>query len=536
MNKTAMPTWVKDAVFYEIYPQSFCDTNGDGIGDIQGIIKKLDYIKSLNCNAIWLNPCFESPFADAGYDVADFYKVAPRYGTNDDLKELFDTAHEKRLKVILDLVAGHTSIEHPFFKASASKEPSCYDNFFVWTNGWNANTGNYRFISGMAERDGYFMVNFFACQPALNYGFCPPDPAMPWQLGMDHPDCIAVQNELQNVMKFYLDMGCDGFRVDMAASLIKGDNAETGINILWNRYRSWLNENYPEAVLVAEWCAPDKAIPAGFHIDFKAHFKKSGYSLLTRAEKARINNGGLPEGLVSFFDEQGTGDAKTFLDELTQELSVIKDRGFIGIISGNHDMGRLRGNGRSDEMMKMIYAFLFTLPGVPFLYYGDETGMDNILNLGNKEGSYNRSAARTPMQWDNSPNRGFSSADAKQLYLPVDEKNAEIDVAAQENDENSLLNFVRRIFDLRKNTPALSNDADFKVLYCEKGKVPAVFMRKSASQELIVAVNPSAFNCEACICIGAENFSELLSQGSVSFNGNKIALAPCSFAVWTREC
>lgn len=533
MEKRVMPAWVKDAVFYEIYPQSFCDTNGDGIGDLQGIISKLDYIKSLGCNAIWLNPCFESPFADAGYDIADFYKVAPRYGTNDDLKQLFSLAHNKGMKVILDLVAGHTSIEHPFFKASAAKTQSKYDNYFVWTRGWRENTGDYRFISGMAERDGYFMINFFACQPALNYGFCPPDPEMPWQLGMEHPDCIAVQNELQNVMKFYLDMGCDGFRVDMAASLIKGENADLGINILWNRYRSWLEKNYPQAVLVAEWCVPDQAIPAGFHVDFKV-FKKPGYALLTRADNRQINNCGLPDDLVSFFDERGTGDAKTFLDELTCELEIIRDSGFAGIISGNHDIGRLRGNGRSDEMMKMIYTFLFTLPGVPFLYYGDEIGIDNTLDLGNKEGSYNRSAARTPMQWNCGKNRGFSNADAEKLYLPVEmnEKNC---VDMQEKDENSLLNFIRRIFALRRTMPALSNDASFKVLYCEKGKVPAVFMRKSANQELIVAVNPASHSCEASVGIKNDDFSAVITQGTVSFNREKITLAPCSFAVWLRS-
>ena len=357
MTHNSVPQWVKEAFFYEIYPQSFCDSNGDGIGDIPGIISKLDYIKKLGCNAVWLNPCFESPFQDAGYDVADFYKVAPRYGCNDDLKNLFDEAHKRGIKVVLDLVAGHTSVEHPFFQASASKEKTPYDNFFVWTRGWQEDTGNYRFISGLAERDGYFMVNFFACQPALNYGFCPAE--YPWQLDMDHPDAVAVQNELQNVMKFYLDMGCDGFRVDMASSLIKGSNAEYGINLLWKRYRNWLNENYPQAVLISEWCHPAAAIPAGFHIDFKAHFGEPGYSMLTRAEKELINNSDLPAGLISFFNESGKGDARTFLAELSEEYKIIKNDGLFGIISGNHDMGRLRGNGRSDAMMKMIYAFLF---------------------------------------------------------------------------------------------------------------------------------------------------------------------------------
>ncbi|UKI32255.1 MAG: hypothetical protein L6W00_01120 [Lentisphaeria bacterium] len=130
------PAWLDDAVFYEIYPQSFQDTNGDGIGDLPGIIDRLDYIKSLNVNAIWLNPCFVSPFMDAGYDVADFYRIAPRYGTNDDMKRLCEEAHARGIRIVLDLVAGHTSIEHPWFKASASAEKTAYDDYFVWTDGW----------------------------------------------------------------------------------------------------------------------------------------------------------------------------------------------------------------------------------------------------------------------------------------------------------------------------------------------------------------------------------------------------------------
>ena len=530
MTHNSVPQWVKEAFFYEIYPQSFCDSNGDGIGDIPGIISKLDYIKKLGCNAVWLNPCFESPFQDAGYDVADFYKVAPRYGCNDDLKNLFDEAHKRGIKVVLDLVAGHTSVEHPFFQASASKEKTPYDNFFVWTRGWQEDTGNYRFISGLAERDGYFMVNFFACQPALNYGFCPAE--YPWQLDMDHPDAVAVQNELQNVMKFYLDMGCDGFRVDMASSLIKGSNAEYGINLLWNRYRNWLNENYPQAVLISEWCHPAAAIPAGFHIDFKAHFGEPGYSMLTRAEKELINNSDLPPGLISFFNESGKGDARTFLAELSEEYKIIKNDGLFGIISGNHDMGRLRGNGRSDAMMKMIYAFLFSLPGVPFLYYGDEIGMDNTLGLGNKEGSYNRSAARTPMQWDGSEKAGFSTADVEKFYLPVD--SSKYNVESQEKDPDSLLNFVRSFLALKRSCKLLSNEADFKVLYCESNQVPAIFERCIGGEKMIVAVNPSNMDCQAEIDISADGFEVVLKQGEAAFSGNSISLGACSFALWKK--
>ena len=166
-----MPHWLLDAVFYEIYPQSFYDTNSDGIGDINGITAKLDYVKQLGCNAIWINPCFDSPFRDAGYDVSDYKKVAPRYGTNEDLIRCFETAHKKGIKILLDLVPGHTSDRHEWFLKSMKAQKNEFSNRYIWTNSvWDA-PQDYKFISGMAERDGNYVVNFFSSQPALNYGF-----------------------------------------------------------------------------------------------------------------------------------------------------------------------------------------------------------------------------------------------------------------------------------------------------------------------------------------------------------------------------
>ena len=149
-----MKEWLKDAVFYEIYPQSFYDSNGDGIGDIPGIIEKLDYIRSLGCNALWINPCFDSPFKDAGYDVRDYKKVAPRYGTNEDLVRLFGTAHEKGIRVLLDLVPGHTSEEHEWFRQSSQAEPNEYSDRFIWTNSCFTPGDGMPFIGGETERNG----------------------------------------------------------------------------------------------------------------------------------------------------------------------------------------------------------------------------------------------------------------------------------------------------------------------------------------------------------------------------------------------
>ena len=163
--------WLKDAVFYEIYPQTFYDTNGDGIGDFNGIIEKLDYIKSLGCNALWINPCFDSPFKDAGYDVRDYKKVAPRYGTNNDLYRLFGEAHKRGIHVLLDLVPGHTSEEHEWFKQSQKAEKNEFSNRYIWTDFCFQRADGLGFIGGESERSGTYILNFFKCQPALNYGF-----------------------------------------------------------------------------------------------------------------------------------------------------------------------------------------------------------------------------------------------------------------------------------------------------------------------------------------------------------------------------
>lgn len=201
-----MPAWLDNAIFYEIYPQSFQDTNADGIGDLRGIINRLDYIRDLGCNAIWLNPCFDSPFTDAGYDVADYKKVAPRYGTNEDLKELFREAHSRGLRVILDLVPGHTSVQHPWFLESMKSQPNEFSNRYVWNDDiWDTFEGVQNItgcIRGISDRNGCCAVNFFSTQPALNYGFV--NPSKSWQCAPDSKDALATREAIKDVMRFWL--------------------------------------------------------------------------------------------------------------------------------------------------------------------------------------------------------------------------------------------------------------------------------------------------------------------------------------------
>lgn len=486
------PAWLEQAIFYEIYPQSFYDTNGDGIGDIPGIIEKLDYVRSLGANAIWLNPCFESPFGDAGYDVSDFYKVAPRYGTNDDLRRLFEEARKRDMHIILDLVAGHTSVEHPWFIESSKHEPNQYTDWYVWSDSvWQGTPpgANYTFIRGSAERNAGYMPNFFYFQPALNYGFANPDPDYPWQQPVDAPGPQAVRRELKNIMKYWLDMGASGFRVDMAASLVKNDPGSRENIKLWREMRAWLEQEYPEAVLISEWSYPERAIEAGFHIDFYIHFGTTGYTSLFRKHTGR--GMGSSRYSFSFFDAAGLGNIMEFAEDFGRHYNATRHAGYICIPTGNHDITPRLGRDRTVEELEVAYVFFMTMPGVPKIYYGDELGMQGVQGLPSKEGGYERTEVRTPMQWDHSANAGFSVAPSDQLYLPVEPDLGNRTVADQEQDENSLLNKVRRLTQLRREHPALCNRSKFEVLYAQPGRYPFVYRRQGDGECIVVAVNPA---------------------------------------------
>jgi len=482
------PNWVDKAVFYQIYPQTFYDSDGDGVGDLQGITKKLDYLKGLGISAIWLNPFYESPFRDAGYDITDFYKVAPRYGTNDDAKNLFAEVHKRGMHIIIDYVPSYTSIDHPWFKASCDPKPNKYTNWYVWTNcTWFPNMDKYKanFIQGYCERDGMFMNNFFWHQPALNYGYAHPDPEQPWQLPTDHPDVMALKEEMKNVMRFWLKMGCDGFRIDMAGSLVKNDDgSET--SKYWKTVREFLDKEYPGTFTIAEWSYPKDAVRGGFNADFFHWF--NGYDDLFQKEKFRNPN----HNGHSYFDSEGKGDIAHFLDVYMDQYNDSKDRGYISVPFGNHDLERIKNNGRTDKDMQVIFAFMLTMPGTPFVYYGDEIGMKQLKNLPHTEGSYGgRAGDRTPMQWDNSLNKGFSPVDPEKLYRAVDLSADAPDVASEEINASSLLNKVKELIRLHNTELALLAFAEFVPVYAEKDKYPLAYIRANGKNRLLVVLNPA---------------------------------------------
>ena len=512
--------WLEDAVIYQIYPQSFYDSNGDGIGDLNGIAEKLPYIKSLGVNAIWLNPIFESTFFDAGYDITDYYKVAPRYGTNEDFAQLCERAHSMNIKVLCDLVAGHTSIEHPWFKMSSKSERNEFSDRYIWTN--SKNESYFRTNARDYERDGQYRCNYYAVQPALNYGYA--HPTRPWQMAPDAPACMETRDAMCDVMNFWLDLGCDGFRADMANCLVKSDYDCAETIKVWQYIREKINKTHPGCVLLSEWGEPDRAVEAGFDIDLSVEGWHAYYASLFRYE----GTGGYRNG-DSYFRRKGNACMCDFTDGYLMYYEKTKGKGYISIPTGSHDNRRI-SHGRDEELLKTAYSFIFTMPGVPILYYGDEIGM-KFLDGNETEGSKGRGGSRTPMQWtspQNAKNCGFSTADT--TYLPTDPAPDAPNVEAQQSENDSLLNFTRRMISLRHEHPALRSDGGFALLSTGY-TYPLGYERTSDGEKIHVLVNPADEPQEWFDAYG--KVGEILAAQNAKIENNTVYLGGCSFIIYT---
>lgn len=477
--------WLKDAVFYEIYPQSFYDTNQDGIGDILGIIEKLDYVHSLGCNAIWLNPCFDSPFKDAGYDVRDYKKIAPRYGTNEDLKKLVEQMHKRGMHLLLDLVPCHTSEEHPWFLESTKQQRNAFSERFIWTDGAFNKPNNLTAVGGEYERNGTYVISFFNCQPSLNYGFS--KITEPWQHATDSKAALETQDAILDVMKFWLSMGVDGFRVDMAACLVKNDDGEQGTMQAWRRMFDKVRQEYPEAVFVSEWSHPKHALDCGFNMDFYLDHGwngGNGYHHLFRDQDIDLNTYVVSEDR-SYFKTESSQTIHSFLKEYLEDYEATKEKGYISFITDNHDMIRI-SKFFSEAEIKLAYGFIFTMPGVPFLYYGDEIGM-RYLEIPTKEGGYHRTGSRTPMQWNTSKNLGFSKGNKEDLYLPVDTKKDAPTVETLEKQSDSLFQYVKQLISLRHTYSDLQSVNNFEVYFAKENTKLFAYKRG----DFLIVVHPS---------------------------------------------
>lgn len=549
------PEWLRDGVIYQVYPSSYKDSDGNGIGDIRGVISELDYIESLGVRAIWFNPLFVSGWIDGGYDVIDFYRVDPRFGTNNDMVELIEKAHAKGIKVMLDLVAGHTSDKHPWFIQSSQDTNLQYSDYYIWSDrlpdakaerdletmlkdpNYMQNTIG-KWMKSEYPRNKFYMKNFYACQPSLNYGYANPDPSRPWEQGVDAPGPKAVRQELKDIIAFWYGKGVDGFRVDMANSLVKNDKDKKEIMNLWREIREWSDKNYPDHVLMAEWGSPKYCLAAGYNIDMdlngtKAHNRRMYFDRKHQADGGSYFslNGGQPsvKDLYGNAWPEDKIDSKTTAAEMLKEyydyftdcLESTETMGYFATITGNHDHLRINMGARNTpDQLKVMLTWVLTMP-MPILYYGDEIGMRSLVDLPNVEGANHngkeRSGARTPMQWTSGETAGFSTCSPDKLYLPVCtewspatsypqyldwKKNfeagkvkpiakGEITVESQDKDPESILNWTRELIALRKSSEALWADSKFIPVFNESQPYPMVYLRSNGKETFLIALNPT---------------------------------------------
>ncbi|MHA7133610.1 alpha-amylase family glycosyl hydrolase [Oerskovia turbata] len=503
------------AVLYQIYPQSFADSNGDGVGDLRGIVDRLDYLRWLGVDALWLTPVFVSPFADAGYDVADFLQVAPRYGSNEDMALLTREAASRGISVVLDLVAGHTSDEHPWFAASAD-DPD--DDRYIWS----AEPGP-GLVAGPGKRGQHYLPNFFDCQPALNYGYARPHPDEPWRQPVDAPGPRANREALREVMRHWFDLGVGGFRVDMAGSLVKddGDQVETGR--LWAEMRAWVDETYPGRILISEWGDPRLAVPAGFHADFLLQFGGGNEGLALRSlwENGAGTRHELWGDEPCWADAEARGDARPFVDAwraADAAISAAGRGGVVGLPTANHDFTRLVAGERDREQARPALVMALTWPAMPSVYYGDEIGMRYVPDTPSIEGSrlgptYDRAGSRTPMQWgETDPSLGGTGSGPSR-YLPEDPDPARPTVADQHADPESLLRLVRDLIALRHADRRLDTTSPVEVLATT---YPFAYVRGGS---LLVAANPGREAVELDVPGLRASARRVLARGCTTTDG-----------------
>lgn len=589
---TRGPEWLRDGVIYQVYPSSYKDSDGNGIGDIRGVISELDYIESLGVRAIWFNPLFVSGWIDGGYDVIDFYRVDPRFGTNNDMVELIEKAHAKGIKVMLDLVAGHTSDKHPWFIQSSQDTNLQYSDYYIWSDrlpdakaekdletmlkdpNYMQNTIG-KWMKSEYPRNKFYMKNFYACQPSLNYGYANPDPSRPWEQGVDAPGPKAVRQELKDIIAFWYGKGVDGFRVDMANSLVKNDKDKKEIMNLWREIREWSDKNYPDHVLMAEWGSPKYCLAAGYNIDMDLNGTKSHNRRMYFDRKHQADGGSyfsLNGGQPSVRDLYGNAwpedkiDSKTtaaemlkeYYDYLTDCLESTETMGYFATITGNHDHLRINMGARNTpDQLKVMLTWVLTMP-MPILYYGDEIGMRSLVDLPNVEGANHngkeRSGGRTPMQWTSGETAGFSTCSPDKLYLPVCtewspatsypqyldwKKNfeagkvkpiakGEITVESQDKDPESILNWTRELIALRKSSEALWADSKFIPVFNESQPYPMVYLRSNGKETFLIALNPTGTRKSLTLNDEVSSYRSI-TEGVKGFVNPVASIGKCSY-------
>lgn len=490
--------WWKDAVFYEVPVKSFYDGSGNGIGDFRGMTQKLDYIKDLGVDCIWLLPMFPSPGQDDGYDISDFMTVHPDFGTIDDFKEFLDTAHSKGLRVIADLVMNHTSDQHPWFQEARLDPSSPKHDYYVWSDD-PTRYSDARIIFTDTELSNWtydrlagkhFWHRFFSHQPDLNY---------------DNPE---VHREMLDVMRFWLNLGLDGFRCDAIPYLYEreGTNCENlpETHAFLRKLRRTVDEEFPGTVLLAEANQWPSDVVAYFGSDdgpefnMAFHFPLMPRMFMAMRREMRTPIVEIMESTPAISDQNQWAIFLRNHDELTLEMVTDADRDYMYFeyakdprmrinVGIRRRLAPLLDNGR--RQIEMMNSLLFSMPGTPVLYYGDEIGMGDNIYLGDRNG------VRTPMQWNGDRNAGFSRADWARLYSPAIMDPVygyqAVNVEAQNRIPTSLLNWMKRMIAVRRRYKALSRGS-IEFLHPDNLKV-LVYIRRFDNEMLLCIVNLSRF-------------------------------------------
>jgi len=487
--------WYKDAIIYQVHVRSFFDSNGDGIGDFQGLGERLDYLQELGINALWLMPFFPSPLRDDGYDIADYRSVHSSYGTLDDFKKFLETAHNRGIRVIIEMVLNHTSDQHPWFQESRGSRDNPRRDWYVWSDTDTKYKGT-RIIFLDSEMSNwawdpvskeYYWHRFFSHQPDLNY---------------DNP---AVREEMWKVMKFWLDMGVDGFRLDAVPYLVEreGTNCENlpETHAILKDFRKRLDEQYSGRMFLAEanqWPAdlrPYFGDADEFHMAFHFPLMPRIFMGLKLEDRKPIT-----EILQQTPEVPASCQWCLFLrnhDELTLEMVTDVERDYMYDSYAQNKTMRLNLGIRrrlaplldnDRRRIELMNGMLMSMPGTPIVYYGDEIGMGDNVNLGDRNG------VRTPMQWSGGWNGGFSAADPESLYAPLILNPIygypAVNVLSQRRSEHSLLSWMRRMIAVRKSSRVFGNGS-IEFLYPANHRILA-YVRKLGGETVLVVNNLSS--------------------------------------------
>ncbi|MEW6406419.1 MAG: maltose alpha-D-glucosyltransferase [Chloroflexota bacterium] len=525
--------WYKNSVFYQIYVRAFYDSDGDGHGDLRGLTQKLDYLQALGVDCIWLMPIYPSPLNDDGYDIADYYNIAQAFGSVDELKTLLDSAHQRNIRVIMDLVLNHTSDQHPWFQASRSDRSSPYRDYYVWSD-TDQKYKDARIIFVDTEPSNwtwdetagqYYWHRFYASQPDLNY---------------DNP---KVQEEMLNIARFWLELGIDGFRADAVPYLFEreGTNCENlpETHAYLKRLRAFMHEHYPGRILLCEanQLPEDVRLYFGDGDEFQMGFH---FPIMPRIYMALKK--GRADDMVQILEQTPAIPENcqwcTFLrnhDELTLEMVTPEERDWMwreyapeprmklnrGI---RRRLAPLLDNDR--RKIELANSLLFTLPGSPIVYYGDEIGMGDNLDLPDRNG------VRTPMQWNDAPNAGFSTGKPFTEFVKGDLDYHHVNVAEQLADHGSLFHATQRMITVRKKHPAFGS-ATMEWVETSNPSV-AAYLRQYEGETLLILNNLSS--ATETIRIPQKycgSYTSLLTDESKTL-GESISLQPYSY-LWLRE-